>query len=197
MGIETLIVAVTVFVATNIDDIFLLAALFGSGKLGAQNIVIGQFVGIAALVGGSALAGLAALTVPPGWISLLGLVPLVLGIRAFIQLYRGEDDDDDEAAEVATTARRNEILAVAGITIANGGDNVAVYIPLFASAPGTIAFHAVVFTALTGVWCWAGWYLASHKRTGAVIRRYGHILLPIVLVALGLEILSGAIVLLE
>lgn len=196
MAIEILLVAVTVFAATNIDDIFLLAALFGSGQLQRQNIVTGQFAGIGALVAVSSLAAMAALTVPPGWTSLLGVLPLVLGIRALVSLLRGDGDDDDEPTAVQGTVGRSEILAVAGITVANGGDNLGVYIPLFASEPSAIPFYAAVFAAMTALWCLAAYFMVRHPVIKKTVSRYGHILFPVVLIALGLYILSGALVLL-
>ena len=55
--------------------------------------MIGQFVGIAALVVTSAVAALAVIAVPGGWVALLGFVPLGLGIHKAWQFCRGADLD--------------------------------------------------------------------------------------------------------
>jgi len=81
---------------------------------------------------------------------------------------------------------------VAGVTIANGGDNLGVYIPLFASATGAIPIYAAIFAVMTALWCWIGYRLVRNRWVGERLRRYGHLLLPYVLIALGLYILSGA-----
>jgi cadmium resistance protein CadD (predicted permease) len=54
--------------------------------------------------------------------------------------------------------------------------------------------YAVVFLALVAVWCAAGRFFATRRRVAEALARWGHIVLPVVLVALGLVILieSGA-----
>ena len=123
---------VVVFATTNIDDILLLAAFFADRTLRPRAIVIGQFAGIGALTAVSAVAALLALTIPEGWIGLLGLVPLALGMRGLYASWRpraSDHADDDEAGDVHVDTRsRMQWGAVASVTIANGGDNLGVYI---------------------------------------------------------------------
>jgi cadmium resistance protein CadD (predicted permease) len=201
--LATLALSVVVFASTNLDDIFLLAAFFADPRLRPRTVVAGQLLGIGVLVAASAAAALAALAVPPGWIALLGIVPLALGVRGLVELRRGGGPDDEDAVPAALgegaaeRRTRSRVLAVAGVTIANGGDNLGVYIPLFASAPGDIPLHAAVFAVLTGLWCWLGHRLVNNRWAGGAVRRYGHVALPFVLIGLGLFILSGARVLLR
>jgi cadmium resistance protein CadD (predicted permease) len=196
-------ISATVFVSTNIDDIFLLAAFFADPHLRARAIVAGQFLGIGVLVLGSTLASVAALAIPEGYTALLGVVPLLLGVsklRALIRA-RGAGAPEEEQAKAAEqqVERRlhSQVLAVAGVTVANGGDNLGVYIPLFASEPQAIPGHVGVFAVMTALWCLAGHALVKNRLLGDHIRRYGHLALPFVLIGLGLYILAGARVLLE
>lgn len=189
---------IVMFVSTDIDDLFLLAAFFADPRLRPRNVVAGQFLGIGALVAASAAAALAAVAVPEGWTALLGIVPLALGVRGLLELRGGDDDADEEHARAEAAAERrtgSQTLAVAGVTIASGGDNLGVYIPLFASEPAAIPVFAAIFAVMTALWCWVGYRLVNHPRLGAVLRRYGRVALPFVLIALGLVILSGALVL--
>ena len=94
----------------------------------------------------------------------------------------------EQSAERRT---RSQILAVAGVTVANGGDNLGLYIPLFGREPALIPLYAGVFAAMTALWCLAGYLLVQNRLLGGHFRRYGHLALPIVLIALGLWILSG------
>ena len=198
-------VAVVVFASTNVDDVFLLAAFFADPHLRPRTVVAGQFLGIGALVTASAAAALAALAVPEGYPALLGAVPLALGLRKLWALRRdaasgeGEPDAADlrAAEQQAERWTRSQVLAVAGVTVANGGDNLGVYIPLFAREPGLIPLYAGAFAAMTALWCFAGYRLVQNRVAGTHIRRYGHVALPVVLIALGLWILSGARVLLR
>ena len=79
-------IGVSAFIATNIDDIFLLMMFFSSSyspsmTFPVKQIVLGQYIGIGLLVGISALGSLIAIVVPPYIIGLLGIVPIVIGAR--------------------------------------------------------------------------------------------------------------------
>jgi len=85
---------------------------------------------------------------------------------------------------------------VAAVTIANGGDNIGVYTPLFAAqTPGQMAETIVVFAVLTLSLVLFAWFLVSHPTLGKPMRRYGRIVLPVVLMGLGAWIIyrSGAV----
>lgn len=195
-------IGILAFTSTNLDDLFLLAAFFADRRLHRLSIVIGQYLGIGALVLASTLAALLARTIPDGWIALLGLVPLLLGLSKLwalrvsaANIERNGDARCIQEQEHTTERRlRWSVLSVAGVTVANGGDNVAVYIPLFATAFDAITTYALTFALMTGVWCVIGYWLVNNYILGSAIRRYGHIILPVVLIALGIYILSGALV---
>ena len=65
------------FAATNVDDIFILMLFFSQTSEAFRNwhVVVGQYLGFAALVALSILGSLGVLIVPEEWIGLLGLVP--------------------------------------------------------------------------------------------------------------------------
>jgi cadmium resistance protein CadD (predicted permease) len=189
---------VVVFAATNIDDILLLSAFFADHALRARAVVVGQFVGIGVLTVGSAVAALLSLAIPDGWIGLLGLAPLGLGLRGLHARRRSRGASESDAVELLhapeTRAQRGHAqwLAVALVTMANGGDNLGVYIPLFSRELSWVPVYAGVFAALTGLWCLAGYRLVHHPILGARIRQHGHVALPFVLIGLGLYILLDA-----
>jgi len=146
--------------------------------------VLGTFAGIAALYGAACAASLVSLVIPEGYVALLGLIPLFLGTR---QLF-----DRDAGEPAAPRAGRHGLLAVAGVNIAMGGDNIGVYTPLFAAAPAAaIAVYGAVFALLTGAMCYAAFRLVAHPARGAPIRRTGRRAMPYVLIALGIWILAG------
>ncbi len=189
-----------VFISTNIDDIFLLAAFFADPKLLRRSIVFGQFLGIALLVLASTVAAVLALTIPPEWVALLGLAPLYLGLQKLPDLWRKPlEDEDGEILTIQAQEHRvekslhSQILAVMGVTIANGGDNIGVYVPLFATSINSIATYSAIFAAMTAIWCGMGYLLVKNKVLGGIIRKYGHKIFPVVLIILGIHILSGAI----
>ena len=173
-------VAIAMFVATNLDDILILAMFFAQPNRRAQAIVAGQFLGIGALVAASSAIALAVLAVPRGWTALLGVVPVAIGIRRLLQSRR---------AEGGPPAVAPGVLSVAGVTIASGGDNLGVYVPVFAQEPWAIPRVATIFAIMTAVWCAAGWALVAHPIVQSRMQRYGHRVLPWVLIAIGVRVL--------
>ena len=178
--------AAGVFAGTNVDDLVVLTVLFLSARAAGRpkpwQIWAGQYAGIAALVAVSAVAALGLTLVPDRWVGLLGVVPIALGVRGLIGGLRG-GDDEPEALSAANG------FAVAGVTIANGADNIAVYTPVFRSlGVGGSVVTCVVFAVLVAVWCAAASWLGSHRRVISLVRRYGHWLVPLVFVAIGVVI---------
>lgn len=195
MTLATLLGAIAVFASTDIDDILLLSVFFSDPKLRARAIVMGQFLGIGVLTLVSAGAALAALAVPEGWTALLGIAPLALGVWKLIGLRRNADADEQEVHEREGAAEQrsgSQVLAVTAVTLANGGDNVGVYIPLFAKEPAALPVYVIVFAVMTALWCWLGYALVNNRIIGEHLKKYGRIALPFVLIGLGIHILWGA-----
>src|SRR3712207_518925 len=87
------------FVATNIDDIFLLMVFFSSSNFQARSIVIGQYLGIGLIVAITAVGSLIALVVLLHITGLMGLVPTAIGIKELLQMRNNKDRIDEERSE--------------------------------------------------------------------------------------------------
>ena len=189
-------IGIVLFASANVDDLFVLAAFFADKKMRRLSIVVGQYLGFGALVLICASAALSALAVPEGWVALVGVLPLFLGVKKLLALrnkkaaeHRGGKKEEKHRKRVA----RSQVLAVAGVAIANGSDDFGIYVPLFAADLGAIPTYALTFAVMVAVWCGLSYLLVNNKVLGDRIRRYGHLILPIVLIALGVYILSGAL----
>lgn len=183
--VGTAAAAVGVFAGTNIDDIIVLTVLFLSSRAGGRplrwQIWAGQYAGIAVLVAASAVAVLGLTIVPDQWVGLLGLVPFGLGLRGLVKAVGTHGTGGDQSPVVATG-----LLTVAGVTIANGADNIAVYTPLFRTiGPANSLITVVVFAVLVAVWCLAGSWMGSHRKVVALVEWSGHWLVPAVFMILG------------
>ena len=188
------LLGVGLFASTNIDDIFLTMAFFADPRLRRSAIVVGKFVGIGSLTLLSTIAAAGSLVVSPEWIALLGFVPLGLGLHALWTNRRPAVAlEDGDGIEQAPTAFLAQVGAVAGVTAANGGDNLGVYVPVFAEDFSAIPVFVLVFALMTVLWCVAGNLLVSHPRLIGSMRGLSRRLLPYVLIVLGVWILSGAI----
>jgi cadmium resistance protein CadD (predicted permease) len=190
------------FATTNVDDIVLLALYFAqtNASLRRRHIIAGQYLGFAAIVGVSLLGLLGALVLPKPVIALLGLVPIVIGVRKLLQPHplapsphveRGNQNADSDVTGHLLGA---PTMGVAAVTLANGADNVSIYVPLFAAQhPANVTVIIGLFFGLVGVWCYAGYRIAHQPAVGQVLSRYGARLMPYVLIALGASIVLGIV----
>lgn len=186
-------VAIATFTSTNIDDIFVLLGFFADPKFRLRQIIVGQYLGIGVLYGVSAIASLLALVIPATYIGLLGFAPIYFGLRRLWELWNGVETDDNPEDHTKASAGHGNIMAVTLVTIANGGDNISVYTPLFATRSAyEVLTIGCIFAVLTAIWLVTAHSLVNHPTIGAPIRRHGHRIVPFVLIALGILILSEA-----
>lgn len=192
--LETVAVGIVLFASTNIDDIFLTMAFFADPRLDRRAVVAGKFLGIGAIVAVSTAAAACAMAVPPEWVALLGLAPLGLGLHRLWSAWRAPPGaaDEDDGATAAAGSLVAQACSVAGVTAANGGDNLGVYVPVFTEQFQAIPVFTVIFAVMTGLWCVGGNLLVNHRLIAATMRRLAGRLLPWVLIVLGVCILAGA-----
>ena len=194
---STLVQALVLFVATNIDHLALLALWFvhGQNRPGTTaRICAGQYVGFGVIMAVTVvLSAFSGLVIPQEYLRFLGLIPLALGIKAAIgeireRLSAEEDDDEDEAQ---LKGKKVSVGAVALVTMANGGDEVAAYLPVFAlSTWWQIALFCAVFLALAGVLLALARFITGRMGLAEVLERFEAIIFPSVLILLGVLILA-------
>ncbi len=181
--------AIVLFASTNIDDIFVLLGFFANPKFQTRQVIIGQYLGFAVLVAASLLASLVSLVFSPAHVGLLGLLPILIGGKKLVELCVSHGDPEDDLGKPAL----GNVLAVAGVTIANGGDNIGIYTPVFATSPAaSIVATILVFVIMVAIWILISHFLVNHRALGAPIRRFGHIATPIILIVIGALILYEA-----
>jgi cadmium resistance protein CadD (predicted permease) len=185
--------AVVLFVSTNVDDIFMLVGFFADPKFRARDVVIGQYLGIAALVGVSVAASMLSLVISRAYIGLLAIAPISIGVKKLLELYRESDRKEENLEAHFNVGAYRRTAAVALVTMANGGDNIGIYTPSFAIRSSyQIAVIALVFAVMTALWCLFAHSMVSHPKLRAPIRHYGRLVAPVVLIGLGILILYQA-----
>ena len=206
-GLATAIITgVTAFSATNIDDFVILLLFFAqvNASFNRRHIIIGQYVGFSALILASLPGFFGGSLLPRNYIGLLGLIPITIGLSGLLN----QQEDTSMEVEAEIELNRDAIASflspqtysVAAITLANGGDNIGVYVPLFASRDlATLVVILGVFLLLVGVWCYAAYKLTNQMAIASVWTRYGNTLVPFVLIGLGAFIIleSNALSLLK
>ncbi|QIR36034.1 transporter [Tolypothrix sp. PCC 7910] len=188
---------ITAFVATNLDDLVILTLLFAQANatFRHRHIVIGQYLGFCTLVIASLFGFLGGLILPSHWIGLLGLVPITIGFNRLINTDNDESSDIESGIELSNSSIFSSFLSpqaysVAAITIANGSDNVGIYMPLFAnSAISELLVIIAVFLLLVGVWCYVTYKLTCQSAIATLLTRYGNNFVPFILIGLGVFII--------
>jgi cadmium resistance protein CadD (predicted permease) len=185
--------AIVLFASTNVDDVFVLVGFLAEKRIRTRDTVLGQYIGITILFSASVAASLLTFVIPRAYIGLLGVIPILIGGKKLFELYQ-QRDRTEEALEHHSDANRNgRAVTVAMVTLANGGDNIGIYAPSFAiRSAHEIIVIALVFVAMTALWCFAAHTIVNHPKLGSPIRRYGHRVTPVVLVGLGILILHQA-----
>ncbi|QHG17198.1 cadmium resistance transporter [Nostoc sp. ATCC 53789] len=195
------------FIATNIDDIVILLLFFSqiNTSLRPRHIVAGQFLGFTVLLILSLPGLFGGLVLSKNWIGLLGLLPMSIGISSLLN--REEDSSKEvvattEEAEASTITSffSPQAYSVAAVTLANGSDNISVYVPLFASS-NLESFVVIIglFFILLGIWCYGAYKLTHYRVIADILTRYINNFVPFILIGLGAFIVlkSGALSLIK
>ena len=214
--LSLVLLAIVAYAATNIDNLFVLLAFLAQARAGRRRVIGGQCAGSLILIAGSLLLAALLMHLPAGYASLLGFLPIGVGLNqawerfrpGFAQRMKAARDDTRGAVDTAASgapANSADLASpasasancgasgwtVAGVAIANGSDNLAVYVPLFAShSHSENALISLVFVVMSGLWCVAALWLVEHPLLGAPIRRYGTALLPLILLAIGVSVIA-------
>ena len=108
-----------------------------------------------------------------------------------------KDDDKGRLHQIFTKSKsailkivNPEILSVVIVAVANGADNIGVYIPLFTGySSWQFLLTIFVFAIMMALWCFLGERVTSFPRIRDTIQRYKHIAVPIIFVGLGIYIM--------
>ncbi|WP_371933988.1 cadmium resistance transporter [Chroococcidiopsis sp. CCNUC1] len=191
------------FIATNIDDIIVLLLFFSqiNANFRRRHIVIGQYLGFTTIVLASLPGFFGGLIVPREWIGLLGLLPIIIGFKQLVNR-KIETVQVQTVTSFENSSYRNSTFSfllsllnphtykVAAVTLANGGDNISIYIPLFAGSQlASLSLILAVFFLMVGVWCAIAYLLTRQPTIANILSRYGQPIVPFILIGLGLFIL--------
>lgn len=195
---------VTTFSATNIDDIVILMLFFSrvNPALHRRHIVVGQYLGFTALILISIPSFFGGLIIPRPLIGLFGLLPILIGLKCLMNCEEESKEIEDEkqlSPHSQFTFLNLQTSSVAAVTIANGIDNISIYVPLFASSTWHLLIILGVFFILVGVLCYAAYKLTCHQAIAELLTHYGNKFMPFVLVGLGAFIVvdSGTLTLIN
>lgn len=178
--------SVAIFLSTNLDDLLVLLAFQSDARYRAFDVVLGQDLGAGILFFLSVVASRAATRFTPDRVGWLGLLPVLIGIKHILNSSRARSENAAGPIKGRVAAFDSRIWTVAGVAIANGGDNLIVCIPQFAIRPAPeIMFIGLVFAVMTALWCVFARAIFSRSVVGKIIRVFGQRFAPWALITLG------------
>lgn len=192
--LETIITTVMSYIGTNIDDIFIDTIFFSQVNTMREirAVILGKYLGIGSLVLLSLLGAYGLQFIPQNYIGLLGLIPIALGIKEWISYKRGEGQDEENSYETGSDSVKSLILNVILVTMANGADNIGVYVPLFAGyTAAQMLLVLSIFALMIALWCFLSRKLANLPALRAFLLKYKQLIVPIVFISLGIYIIAA------
>ncbi|MFQ3584930.1 MAG: cadmium resistance transporter [Cyanobacteriota bacterium] len=202
---KTLVEGIIAFVATHIDDFLLLALLFAQVQIQPSwkpwYVWLGGYIGLIGLIGISLLGYFGGLLLPPPVIGLLGLIPVAVGCWKLWRPGNEEEAIEKELEELQEHPPQKTgfaslpfisppVLMSVTLTFANGGDNISLYVPLFASStPPQLLLFFVIFMLMKGLWFAIAQKLSLHPVIVKVLTEQGEHWVPWILIGLGIWIL--------
>lgn len=201
---NTVVIGTSAAIATTFDDNIYLTAFFGkvNRKFRPRHVVIGEFIGFTALVLASLPGLLGGLILPAAWVGLLGFLPIAIGTRNLLSREEPMSQDVSPGTVSIDTApprkqslwstlRDRQTYRVSAVTIANGGNNIGIYVPLFASSGfASVGIIVSICYAAVGLWCLLSFCMTRNPLMAPVLSRYGQKVFPLVLIGLGFSILQ-------
>ncbi len=205
--ITTIKTGLAVAVATTFDDNIYLTGFFSevNRTFRPKHIVVGELIGLTALVIVSLIGFVLRLAIDSVWIGLLGILPILIGINNLINLNK-DDSAEDRSANLKINAkyrgfdsrkrslwdviRDRQTYSVSAVTISNGGNNLGIYIPLFANSNiQSLAVIIPICYLIVCCWLFMSYNLTRQPGIAVVLSRYASKIFPFVLMWLGFRIL--------
>lgn len=186
-------IGIAAFVSTNVDDLFILMVFFAAPKFPSSQIVLGQYLGMGSLISVSLVGSLMTLVLPRSLIGLIGLFPIVIGIKELLEQHKNDSEEDNEKLSKKLRTKKIQLtfLTVALVTF-SGGEEIGIYTALFATnneAAAIITLISMVMV-LTALWCFLANYLVKHSFLADIFHCIGSRVLPFVLIGIGIYILA-------
>jgi cadmium resistance protein CadD (predicted permease) len=208
--IATINIGIATAIATTFDDNIYLTAFFSevNRTFRPKHVAVGEVLGFTILMIISLIGFVLGLVIPSTWTGLLGILPILIGINNLRTLNQDDSAEDKPAhskkgskfrgfesrrLSLWDVIRDRQTYRVSAVTIANGGNNLGIYVPLFASSSIQQLATIIPICYLTvGCWLLMSYSLTHQPGIAFVLSRYARKIFPFVLMWLGFRILKDS-----
>jgi cadmium resistance protein CadD (predicted permease) len=187
------IIAITsgAFIATNLDNLVLLVALYSRYEHNTSMVTVGYLLGMM-LVGVICLGfGELGELIPLAYLGLLGIIPMMIGLKALFHLFQ---EPTAESAPTGTYGSSPWAILMATLTtqLSNGADSIITFSVFIAdSSDASDYFIESTFLVMSCVFAGVAYYSLKHRRVSQLLDHYGHYVTPFILILVGIYILSN------
>ena len=182
-------VAFTAYLATNVDNLVILIALYSRFRGRAVFVTIGQLITTIGVIVAAWLLGEAAALAPVEYVGLLGLVPLTIGLYWAWGLFRGT-----AAAETTEPPLRSGLVVVAAASslLGNSVDTLITMAVVIADSKSDVD-GLVLSAAIAGALMLsaAARFAVDSPSVGPIVERYSARVAPFIMIAVGLYVLAN------
>jgi cadmium resistance protein CadD (predicted permease) len=176
----------TLFLSTNIDDLFILMAFWSDVKYKKQDVILGQYFGIFVLTLIGCIGLVFRIFLPIKIIGLLGIIPVLIGISKYIN---NQEKETEKTALNSKFALPQWVL-ISSVTIANGSDNISVYVPVFATLDFVkLCILIITFILMTLGWLAISYFIINNRLVQKRIRYFEKYVFPLIFIILGISII--------
>lgn len=189
--ILALSVSFMAFLSTSIDNLFLLVTLSVHPKYCAVQVRVGYMLAVVMMLVIALVLAQSALLIPAEYIHFIGLVPLSIGAYELYQLVAKKTSPADETSTDLTRGT-GSIWAVAVIMLTHSWDSIGVLAPLLADTKTSLVpWMSVSVLVTAAVIIFAGQWAVSYSTLRQTLTRIAPKILPFLLMAVGLYILTN------
>jgi len=182
------LVASTYF-ATNVDNLLLLVGWMLDGRVSTGRLFAAYAIAAIAVLIASVALGLSASVIPTNYVGYLGLVPILLGVKIFVEQvhHRGNTPTSE-------TLGTFSVAAIAATLFSNSVDTMLVFSPLLAdSSAGTDSVIAAGYLVMAFSWFFAARFFSQRASRLRRISTAAQWLTPLIMIAIGLYILDNTL----
>ena len=184
-------ISASAFIGTNLDNLVLLVAFYSRYKQQTKMVAAGYISGMLLIGGISSLIGEGGDFIPITYLGMLGVIPIIMGVFALLQLFRA--GHSDEISGIAKESNRSAIfMGVLMTQLSNGADSIITFSVFFAdSTDATDYLIALTFLAMICLFAWIAYYSLTHRKLSETLDRFGRYVTPFILILVGVYILMN------
>jgi cadmium resistance protein CadD (predicted permease) len=182
---------VSTFAVTNLDNLIILVFLLGQSPNARQHVLMGFVAAVILVIAVSSVGILIGTLLSPSLVGYLGFGPLLIGIYILYQQLRSTENKSTAVISAMGAPSRIWLTTVV-LMFSNSADSIAVLLPLLAESGSMPTLLIVSIYLLTSIlWCAISIKIASNAGLAKRINDRGEKLVPWVMIAVGIYVLSN------